>query len=277
VSTAVGKSEASTRRLLLIGLGTIAATLILLGLIFGNLFNIENPDHFGHFPWLASGLVWIGVGALAWERWPATRMGAVLVLGGFAHYLYGFGLIPTSPTWLLGYLLGNLVLLITAYAFLGYPDGRLRTVFDRRLFAVLAGWWVISAILTVAVNPHDLNPLRVVNDESTQNTVFTINDTVLAILTLVVAARVAQRWWTAQGARRSVHLPIVLALIPYIATQAAEWLGRAIGDNLLTDIGTSWPLFFIQNVALPLAVLYAVVRVPSEQVEAAAVVEPAAA
>jgi hypothetical protein len=273
MSATTARSQASTRRLGLIGLGAIAATIVLLALIFGNLYNIENPDHFGHFPWLVAALVWIGVGALAWERWPASRIGAVLVLGGFAHYFYGFGLIPTSPTWLVGFVLDGLVLLITAYAFLSYATGRLRVTFDRRLFAVLAGWWVISAVLAVAANPHDLNPLRVVNDESTQNAIFTVNDTVLAILTLVVAARLVQRWWTATGIVRSVHLPIVIALVPYVATQAADWLGRAIGDNVVTDIGTSWPMFFLQNVAVPLAVL----RVRPEQVDAAVAVGPAAA
>jgi hypothetical protein len=61
----------------------------------------------------------------------------------------------------------------------------------------------------------------------------------------------------------------VLALIPDIVVQAAELLELAIGENGVSAAVLSLPGFFIQNVGFAVAVLYVLVRVAPEHVEAA--------
>jgi hypothetical protein len=263
------RGEPTPRALALIAIGAIAATLILLALIFGNFYRIENPDHSGHFPWLASALIWIAVGVFTWQRWPASRLGPVMVLCGFAHYGYALGLTATVPGWLVGWFLGNTVILVVAFAFLSFPSGRLRDSFDRRLYVAVVGWWAISGVLGILSTPHDLNPLLVITDESAQSLIGTVTSAITGILTLIVAIRVVQRWRNADAASRPAYAPVVLALVPYLAVEAAGWLERAIGTNAVSDAALSLPVLFVQSVAFPVAVLYVLWRVAPRTFEAA--------
>jgi hypothetical protein len=267
--------EPSQRTVGLVAAGAIGATIVMLGLIFGNLYNIENPDHSGHFPFLASALIWIFVGVMAWQRWPRSRLGPLLIATGFAHYGYAFGLIPTTPTWLISWFLGNTVIILVAYDFLSYPAGRLRNAFDLRLYQVVFAWWVVSGVLGLLATNHELNPLFVVKDEGVQSSLFTALSAVTGILTLIVAVRVVQHWQRASAVARPAYVPVVLALVPYIALEAAGWLERGIGENVISDAAFSLLGFFIQSVAFAVAVLYVLLRVAPETVEAAS--EPALA
>ena len=58
-------------------------------------------------------------------RWPAGRIGPLLILAGFAHFAYAPGLPAIAGLWLLSAVLSGLELFLVALVFLSYPTGRL--------------------------------------------------------------------------------------------------------------------------------------------------------
>ena len=224
-----------------IAVGAVAAMAILLWFIFANFYGIENPDHTGHFPWLGAGLLWIAVGVLTWQRWPSSRTGRLMVLVGFSHFLYAPGLIPTAGTWLLGALQAGFELLLVAYVVLSFPTGRLTDAFDRRLFRGLVVWWIVSTLLNIATDPHHLNPLFVVQDESLRTMIDSTTSRIGAAVLLFVAIRVVMQWRAAPPAERSLRTPLLFVVAAYVVVQGLELLDVIIGPNVLTDLSVSWP------------------------------------
>ena len=247
--------QPTPRTLALIAFAAIAATVLTIWIIFANFYQIENPDHSGHFPWLGAALVWVFAGELTWLRWPASRIGPLMILVGFAHFTYVPSLTAISALWLLSSLLNGLELLLVALVFLSYPTGRLTNPIDRRLFAVLVAWWAATAIIGTLADPHDLNPIIVIRDEGAQAAIFSAFDMIGAVLLLIVAIRVVSQWREASAAERSLRTPIVVALIPYVVVLGFEWLDRIIGANVLTELANNWP-GGLTDYAFPLAVLY---------------------
>ena len=257
--------QPSPRTLALIAFAAIAATVVTTWIIFANFYQIENPDHSGHFPWLGAALVWVLAGELTWLRWPSSRIGPLMILAGFAHFTYVPGLTAIAPLWLLSALLNGLELLLVAFVFLSYPTGRLTAPTDRRLFAVLVAWWAATTIVGTIANPHELNPIPVIRDEGARVAIFSAFDLIGAVLYIVVAVRIITRWREAPESERPLRTPVVLALFPYLAVLALQWLDRLIGPNVLTDLANSWP-GGLTDYGFPLAVLYVMWR--SEQVPA---------
>ena len=251
--------QPSPRTLALIAFAAIAATLVAIWIIFANFYQIENPDHSGHFPWLGAALVWVFAGVLTWLRWPSSRIGPLMILAGFAHFTYVPSLTAISPLWLLSSLLSGLELLLVALVFLSYPTGRLTHPTDRRLFAVLVAWWAATAIVGTLADPHDLNPIPVIRDEGAQAAIFKTFSVIGAVLYIVVAIRVISRWREAPASERPLRTPVVVALIPYLVVLALEWLDRLIGANVLTDLANNWP-GGLTDYGFPLAVLYVLWR-----------------
>jgi hypothetical protein len=182
------------RTLLVVAGAAVGLAVVTIAIILANLYNIPNPDHTGHFPWITQALIWIFVGEFAWLRWPSSRVGPWMAVAGFAHFAYVPGLIPTSATWEVANLASGVELVVIAFLFLTYPEGRLRDRVDKGLLAVVAVWWATARVSAVLTSSHDLNPFPLVTEETAQNSVAAVVSLVSSVLLLVVAGRVVWRW-----------------------------------------------------------------------------------
>src|SRR5262245_51055487 len=85
-------------------------------------------------------LLWVSVpyvvaGLVAWERRPDSRLGPLMVAGGLASGLSGLQLAHTEWLVTLGAVFDILPAALFVHVFLAFPDGRLRSDFERRLVA----------------------------------------------------------------------------------------------------------------------------------------------
>jgi signal transduction histidine kinase len=82
---------------------------------------------------LAIGGAWVGTGLYVWWRRPANRVGALMTWTGFAWLLNTFLASDVPVVFTLAVLGSNLYLAACVHLLLAYPDGRVPTLFQRRL------------------------------------------------------------------------------------------------------------------------------------------------
>jgi signal transduction histidine kinase len=85
-------------------------------------------------------LEWISVpylvaGLIAWWRRPGSRIGSLMVVSGIAISLSGLSSTGSEPQYTIGATLDILPAAIFLYVYLAFPDGRLRSEFERALVA----------------------------------------------------------------------------------------------------------------------------------------------
>ena len=125
------------------------------------------------------GMVYLAVGALAWDRRPSNRTGLLLVVAGIAHLAATFVNVASAPLYLLGFLAAQAPIATVIHLLLAFPSGRLAGRADRALtttgYVVFVGlqvpqyWWGGAALpinaLVFADRPdlaelgHDLQPI----------------------------------------------------------------------------------------------------------------------
>ncbi|WP_111766808.1 sensor histidine kinase [Nakamurella deserti] len=133
-----GLRRASGGRSLRLAVGlTVVATVVLAGVETVLLVAVGGPTAvLLMFP--ATGLVYTGVGALAWVRRPANRTGPLFVVGGLVWL--GAGLLNTAPPPLVavGQIMATVPLAIVLHALLAFPSGRVGSGLPATL--VVAGY-----------------------------------------------------------------------------------------------------------------------------------------
>ena len=82
---------------------------------------------------LAIGGAWVGTGLYVWWRRPANRVGALMTWTGFAWLLNTFLASDAPLVFTLAVLGSNLYLAACVHLLLAYPDGRVPTLWQRRL------------------------------------------------------------------------------------------------------------------------------------------------
>src|SRR3954452_11106481 len=80
-------------------------------------------------PYIAAGLV-------AWWRRPDSRLGVLMVVGGFATGISGLAFAQFALPHTIGVIFDVLPAVIFLHVYLAFPDGRLRSSFERGLIAL---------------------------------------------------------------------------------------------------------------------------------------------
>jgi len=144
---------------LLAALGLAAATA---SLAFA--LEVHHPDPVQVFliEWVS--VPYIAAGLVAWWRRPESRLGLLMVAGGFACAFSGWQFSGRAGEYTLGALFDIVPAAIFLHVFLAFPDGRLRSRFER----VLVGAAYFSAVglqlvkLTLGgVDPRNLLELSI--------------------------------------------------------------------------------------------------------------------
>jgi signal transduction histidine kinase len=78
---------------------------------------------------------YVVAGLVAWLRRPESRLGPLMIAGGFATGLSGLQFADFDPLFTFGATMDVLPAAVFLHVYLAFPDGRLRTTFERALVA----------------------------------------------------------------------------------------------------------------------------------------------
>jgi signal transduction histidine kinase len=254
-----------SRALLAIALAGVAASAAATALTLAS----DHEDHRALA--IVAGLLiawsFIGTGLYAWWRRPHNRFGALMTATGFAWLLGALMEANSEALFTLGVLLGSLYFAVFGHMVLAYPDGRLRTAFQRRLVA--AGY----AIATLGPLPYVLvgdirqeepgcdcpqSAIRVSDDESLRQ-VLVAGVTILAVAFVAAAlAILVRRWRDASRAQRRGLAPVLWSGVVLLALLAGSLTSETIGAaDLSNALGVAGLVAFVST---PWAFLFGLLR-----------------
>jgi signal transduction histidine kinase len=160
------------------------------------------------------------VGVFAWYRRPDNRVGALMVMTGFAWYGVVASVTEPSLLWTLGQVLSNLFVATAIHLLLAFPSGRLETAVDRVLVAV--GYLATTVLwlpFVLFTDPAEFEcgadcpeNLLLIDANSGFRDAWLDGLGVLGIVVLLsVTARLVQRWRGASAPLRRAVTPVFLA------------------------------------------------------------------
>jgi signal transduction histidine kinase len=179
----------------------------------------------------AVGWSFIGTGLYAWRRRPESRTGALMVLLGFAWFLFTLDSANSPLVYTFALVTGGLWGGVFLHIGLSFPSGRLQPGIDRAL--VLAGYVIFPLAFVPTLlfaGPHELgcddcpeNLLLIRRDEDLANVAMGFAALLYAVLFVVVLARAVRRWRAASPFARLQLTPVYsCALLTFLLVTVAR-------------------------------------------------------
>ena len=194
---------------------------------------VHHPDPVQVFliEWVS--VPYIVAGLVAWWRRPESRLGLLMVAGGFASAFSGWQFSGRAGEHTVGALFDIVPAAIFLHVFLAFPDGRLRSRFERVL--VGAGYFSAVGLQLVKMSLGGIGPKNLLELSAQPSVVSHVEDAQLLSLSATciagVGVLVARRRRFGRPRRRSIALLIdsfavalvLIALLFVIAT--FDWPG----------------------------------------------------
>ena len=207
----------------------------------------------------AVGWSFIGTGLYAWRRRPESRIGALMILLGFAWFLFTLQAANSPLVYTVGLITGSLWGAIFLQLGLSFPTGRLTTGPDRTL--AIAGYVVFPLAFVPALlfsGPHELNcddcptNLLLVRRDADVAAVLTgLGALCYLVLFAVVLAWAVRRWRGTPPIDRLQLTPVyTFSLLTFLLVTVAK---AGAGD------AAQWPAF-ISTLLMPFAFLAGLLR-----------------
>jgi signal transduction histidine kinase len=207
----------------------------------------------------AVGWSFIGTGLYAWRRRPESRIGALMILLGFAWFLFTLQAANSPLVYTFGLITGSLWGAIFLQLGLSFPTGRLTTGLDRTL--AIAGYVVFPLAFVPALlfsGPHELNcddcptNLLLVRRDADVAAVLTgLGALCYLVLFAVVLAWAVRRWRGTPPIDRLQLTPVyTFSLLTFLLVTVAK---AGAGD------AAQWPAF-ISTLLMPFAFLAGLLR-----------------
>jgi signal transduction histidine kinase len=145
----------------------------------------------------------LGTGLYLWDRRPDNLTGPLMVALGFSWLAAGLGASNTPGLFVVGALLGGLPFAILTHLLFAFPDGRLRTAWDRRF--VTLGYLVTTVAPAIGIVFYDPaidddcpdcpdNPLQIWDSESAYDIGSAISSLLAAIVLGALIWHLVRRW-----------------------------------------------------------------------------------
>jgi signal transduction histidine kinase len=207
----------------------------------------------------AVGWSFIGTGLYAWRRRPESRTGALMVLLGFAWFLFVLMASDRPSVYTLSLVVGGLWGGVFLHLGLGFPSGRLSTRRDRVL--AIAGYLIFPLGFVPALffaGPEELecpecptNVLLIERNEDLANLAFGLGALLYGILFVFVLLHALRRWRDTPPLERLQLTPVyVCALLTFLLVTVAR---AGAGD-------AAWWAAFIAAGVTPFAFLGGLLR-----------------
>jgi signal transduction histidine kinase len=215
----------------------------------------------------AVGWSFIGTGLYAWRRRPESRTGELMVLLGFAWFLFTLDSSNSPLVYTVAQVAGPLWGAVFLHIGLSFPSGRLTPGLDRAL--VIAGYVIFPLAFVPALlfaGPHELscddcpeNLLLVHRDADLANISMGFAALLYAGLFVIVLVRAVQRWRAASPFARLQLTPVyTCALLTFLLVTVAR---AGAGD-------AAWWAAFIATWVTPFAFLGGLLRTHLSKLDA---------
>jgi len=207
----------------------------------------------------AVGWSFIGTGLYTWRRRPETRVGALMVLLGFAWFLFILRAANAPLVYTFALVFGGLWGGVFLHIGLSFPSGRLAPGLDRAL--VVAGYVIFPLAFAPSLlfaSPEQLgcddcpaNLLLVRRDDDLADILMGAGALLYTGLFAIVLVRAARRWRAASPFERLQLTPVyTCALLTFLLVTVAQ---AGAGD-------VAWWPAFISTGLMPLAFLGGLLR-----------------
>lgn len=215
-----------------------------------------------------SGLLFVLAGIVARVRRPDNRVGALMVVTGFAWFAEDLQLVPNSALFTLGRLLSGASLPAAVYLILAFPSGRLSIRWERTVFAgALMHGFGFSLAITL-FQPRQFascqcrNLIAVHPDGGVVHNLVQAAGAIGLVLAIAVVALLARRWAKATPPMRRVLAPVLLVGLVGAVASAADGVARAGLDHYPSSGIHDWVMIVVRLTfwALPVAFLAGVLR-----------------
>jgi signal transduction histidine kinase len=216
---------------------------------------------------LLVGWGFVGAGLFAWSRDPGNRVGMLMAATGFAWLLSLVGASDIPLLFSFGEVIGSLYFATAAHMLLAAPDGRVHSLFERRLVAAIYGLTLLVLPLFLFTDPEaafdcDNCPdnLLLIRSNETLVDVFgaALDASALVIITVVLIILIG-RYRRAVGPVRRLYGPLYLAGIALmVALFATLAVGVAARDSDVSNF--AWVGAMLPLALMPFIFLAAFIR-----------------
>jgi signal transduction histidine kinase len=216
------------------------------------------------------GLAFLVAGIAAWQRWPASRLGLLFSIVGYAYLVpYTLVNLPNPVAFTIANLTEGISGPALAHLALAWPSGRLRSRFERWVVIAEYAWTLVPSLIAMLVwNPAfsgcnascPANLLLVSSSRSLWNVIDAATIPGSLALTGIVLALIVRHWQSARGWSRRVMTPLLWISAAVVAESAVS----DVAGNL--NLAISGSVFL--NAVAPLIVLAGPALVVADSVRA---------
>ena len=263
-----GEEKLTPPRLAVAALGALAGV--------GNLAisvrsDVDPPFVFTPYLGLLVGWSFIAGGLIAWSRradQPQRRIGALMVAVGFAWFAAGLTRIELSGIATLGSALSGLWTALAIYLLLVFPEGRLKTGFDRLILGVVVIDTVFLQLVFLLFSPTietgAENAFVLWPSQTAADWITIVQQVLLVAAAIAVLGIFAERWQSASPPLRRALAPVYsTGAVTLLLIAATLLVSRLAGADLpgAVDVGrTMFSLTLVALAAVPLSFLAGLVR-----------------
>jgi signal transduction histidine kinase len=203
---------------------------------------------------LVVGWGFVGAGLFAWSRDPGNRVGMLMAATGFAWLLSLVGASDIPLLFSFGEVIGSLYFATAAHMLLAAPDGRVHSLFERRLVAAIYGLTLLVLPLFLFTDPEAAfdcdncpdNVLLIRSNETLVDVFGAALDASALVLIAVVLIILIGRYRRAVGPVRRLYGPLYLAgialMVALLATLAVGVAARDSDVSNFAWVGAMLPL-----------------------------------
>ena len=214
---------------------------------------------------LVVGWAYIGSGLIARRTRPENRLGAVMVLIGFAWFATFLFDASASVPFTIGKAVESVYLLGFVYLVLSFPTGRLRSTIDRTLIAaavvvvtvVEVAWLLFANSHTQICSDCPSNAFEITRNDSVADGILQGQRSVGVVLSLFTVVLLVRRWRRASAPERRAAAPVLWAGSAMFAVLAFSVANDIFGHPL--GQGPAW-IRELVFASIPIAVLAALLQ-----------------
>ncbi len=203
------------------------------------------------------GLSFLVAGIAAWQRWPASRLGLLFTIVGYAYLVpYTLVNLPNAVAFTIANLTEGISGAALAHLALAWPSGRLRSRFEVRVVIAEYAWTLVTGLAAMLVwNPSfcgcggsgRANLLLIDSSRPVWDAISAASIPGWVVLNGIVLILIIRHWRSARGWSRRVMTPLLWISVAVVAQRVVS----DVADNLNLAIANS---VFLNRVA-PLVVL----------------------
>lgn len=248
-----------TRSPLLLSLGLALMLIATAALLLGTFqLALALPDSgeawWVHLLFIVVFWIYVAAGLVAWWRRPSNRMGALIIVGGFALFAGSLANTGVLPLVVIGIITATSVLAVAIHLLHAFPSGTLRSTASR---VIVAAGYVVALVLQAPLYLFDPASPLVISDRPDLLTIGTdaqriVGFAVAGATTVVLARRLIR----ADGPHRRVLGPLfAYGILAVLIIPASATVETAIGLSPLARVGLQSVLLAGIPIAFAIAAL----------------------